>query len=216
MTNQKRILIATAVSAEKEAVMRGLKGNDRFNVIEVGVGPIEAAARTAIALSKDKYNDVISVGIAGGFIGQADIGDIVIANDIIAADLGAQSEDGFISIEKLGFGTSTIAVNKSIVNALKDTLGQSKLNVKIGPILTVSTVTGTSATADALSQQVKNATAEAMEGFGVAMAAKQFNIPTLEIRSISNLVGPRNKSEWKIKEALSNLEIMSSTLSEVL
>ncbi|GAE07797.1 menaquinone via futalosine step 2 [Paenibacillus sp. JCM 10914] len=55
-----------------------------------------------------------------------------------------------------------------------------------------------------------------MEGFGVATAAAAAAIPVLEIRSISNMVGPRDRGAWKIKEALQALEQASSLLPEVL
>jgi futalosine hydrolase len=54
-----------------------------------------------------------------------------------------------------------------------------------------------------------------MEGFGVAAAAKEFGLPVLEIRAVSNAVGPRDKSAWRIKEALQSLEAASKVLTEV-
>ncbi|MGC7879870.1 futalosine hydrolase, partial [Desulforudis sp. 1190] len=35
-----RILVMTAVSAEREAVLRGLRGDSRFDVLVAGVGPV--------------------------------------------------------------------------------------------------------------------------------------------------------------------------------
>lgn len=48
-----RVLIVTAVDAEKEAILRGLgdKVADMFDVIAAGVGPASAAAGTAAALA---------------------------------------------------------------------------------------------------------------------------------------------------------------------
>ncbi|MEB9897892.1 futalosine hydrolase, partial [Bacillus cereus] len=42
-----RILIVTSVPAERDAVLRGLDGDARFNVIVGGVGTAAAAASTA-------------------------------------------------------------------------------------------------------------------------------------------------------------------------
>ncbi|MOA67105.1 Futalosine hydrolase [compost metagenome] len=55
-----------------------------------------------------------------------------------------------------------------------------------------------------------------MEGFGVAAAAREYGLPVMEIRAISNRVGPRDLSSWKLKEALDALASASSVLSEVL
>ncbi|MDG4862637.1 futalosine hydrolase, partial [Streptomyces sp. T-3] len=49
------------------------------------------------------------------------------------------------------------------------------------------------------------ALAEAMEGFGVAEAAAVHGLPVLEIRAISNPVGPRDRAAWRIGDALAAL-----------
>lgn len=65
----RRVLIVTAVAAERDAVLRGLKGSDRFHVIAAGAGTAAAAAGTAAALAAGSYGCVISAGIGGGFQG---------------------------------------------------------------------------------------------------------------------------------------------------
>lgn len=72
-------------------------------------------------------------------------------------------------------------------------------------MLTVSTVTGTAARATALRERHPTALAEAMEGFGVAEAAGAHGVPVLEIRAVSNPVGPRDRAAWRIGDALTAL-----------
>ncbi|MNI97933.1 Futalosine hydrolase [compost metagenome] len=55
-----------------------------------------------------------------------------------------------------------------------------------------------------------------MEGFGVAVAARRLGLPVLEIRAISNAIGPRQRELWKIGDALQALELACSYLPEVL
>jgi futalosine hydrolase len=216
MINNEKILIVTAVAAEKEAILRGIGHNDKIDVLEVGVGPIEAAVRTTVALSKNKYDLVISAGIGGAFPTKATIGSIVVADHLEVADLGAETPNGFLSVDELGFGTATYNVNQSAVDEIYQFLHKSNQLVVKGTVITVSTVTGTKEKAQELTKRIENVTAEAMEGFGVATAAKQFDTPALELRSISNMVGPRNKEEWNIKGALQGLEMAFSHLKEVL
>ncbi|MNY61383.1 Futalosine hydrolase [compost metagenome] len=83
-------------------------------------------------------------------------------------------------------------------------------------MLTVATATGTAATAAALAARVPGAAAEAMEGFGIATAAQQRGVPVLEIRAISNAVGPRDRDAWRIGDALKALEAAGTVLAEVL
>jgi futalosine hydrolase len=55
-----------------------------------------------------------------------------------------------------------------------------------------------------------------MEGFGAAEAAAGQGTPFLEIRTVSNAVGPRDRSAWRIKEALAALRDAFGVLHTVL
>jgi futalosine hydrolase len=213
---QKRVLVMTAVSAERDAVLRGLQGDSRFDVSLAGVGPAAAAANTAAVLATAEYGLVVSAGIGGGFADRAEIGSLVVASEIIAADLGAQTPEGFRSLDELGFGSSRIQVDAGLVTRLTEALQAAGLPVTAGPVITVSTVTGTAAAASELAARVPGAAAEGMEGFGVATAAHLRGVPILEIRAISNPVGPRDRDAWRISEALTALEAASSLIMEVI
>lgn len=217
MYNNRRILIMTSVAAEKEAIERGLGTDPRFDVVLAGVGPISAGIQTTRALMAEDHALVVNMGIAGGFREKADVGTLVIADEIVSADLGAESPEGYITLDELGFGASTrIKADSELVELLYTALKSSEVPVQQGNILTLSTVTGTAETAEELLRREPNAAAEAMEGYGVAMAAQEFGKPVLEIRSISNPIGPRDRSAWRIKEALDTLERASKVISEVL
>ncbi|GGG06103.1 Futalosine hydrolase [Paenibacillus aceti] len=222
----KHILIMTAVEAEREAVLRGVakaeieqgqEGKAKFDVQLCGVGPISAAAEAAAYLAVNpQYDLVISAGIGGGFPGLADIGSIAIADSIIAADLGAETGDGFSSVDELGFGSSRIPVEPALPERLMNAITAAGWPACCGPILTLSTVTGSQTTADELSRRIPGAVAEAMEGYGAAFAAHRLGIPVMEIRAISNAVGPRDRESWRIGDALQALERASYFLAEVL
>ncbi|WP_458119937.1 futalosine hydrolase [Paenibacillus sp. Z6-24] len=218
-TSSTRILIMTAVEAEREAVLRGIgdAAGQRFDVQLAGVGPASAAARTALLLARDSYDLVISAGIGGGFEPHAAHGSIVLSSRIIAADLGSGTpEHGFISVDELGFGSSVIAADSSYNEHLTAAMRHAGLTVHTGPVLTVSTTTGSAETTASLLQRIPDAAAEGMEGYGVAEAARLLNVPVLEIRAISNKVGPRDRGSWRIPEALQSLSLASSLLPEVL
>ncbi|EIT86430.1 hypothetical protein A374_05691 [Fictibacillus macauensis ZFHKF-1] len=215
--NKQTVLIMTSVEAERQAVLAGIGMKEGFHVEIAGVGPVAASVATTKALHTNHYQFVINMGIAGGFVEKADIGSLVIADESIALDLGAEAEDGFLTLDELGFGASVVAKTEhSVAKALLARCQQAQLKSCIAPILTLSTVTGTEETAQRLQIRAPRAAAEAMEGYGVAMAAQTFNVPFLEIRAISNPVGPRDRSSWKIKEALQSLQEVSKYLVEVL
>lgn len=211
-----RVLVVTAVEAERDAVRRGLNDSRGFEVLAVGVGAANAAAFTAKALAAGDYRLVICAGIGGGFQGKAAVGTIVVADEIVAADLGAETPDGFLSLDELGFGSASIEVDKALAHQVTAAFVEAGLQACSGAVLTVSTVTGTAETADRLLARLPGAAAEAMEGYGAAAAAAGFGIPALEIRTISNAVGPRDRSAWRIKEALEQLEAVGAHLQEAL
>ncbi|UOE92091.1 futalosine hydrolase [Alkalihalobacillus sp. LMS39] len=214
MPNQ-TILLVTSVEAEKQAILNGLGHTNQISVEIVGVGPMQAAVHTARLLMNKNYDLVINVGIAGGFVNEVEIGDIVVGTSTVAAELGSETKDGFLTLEELGFGESMFSSNPHHRSIIKNALDDKQYATRLGPILTVSTTTGTKETSEKLKRRFPSAIAEAMEGFGVATAANVFNVPMLEIRSISNRVGPRNKEEWKIKEALHQLTTVSSVIKEL-
>ncbi|BBH65767.1 Futalosine hydrolase [Actinoplanes sp. OR16] len=205
--NPYKILVVTAVDAEAEAIRRGLHP-DLFDVGAAGVGPAAAAAATARLLATGDYRAVLSAGIAGGFPGRAPIGGTVIGVRSIAADLGAETPDGFLPVEELGFGNSVIECDPELVKALTASLPDAVT----GDVLTLSTVTGTRETADRLAARFPQAVAEAMEGYGVATAAAGAGLPFAELRTISNAVGPRDRSAWRMAEAFAALRAAAPTL----
>ncbi|MGJ9382833.1 futalosine hydrolase [Salipaludibacillus sp. CF4.18] len=213
-----KILIMTSVEAEQNAIREGLGlNNERFTLALAGVGPMSAAANTATMLANSDFSLVINMGIAGGFPESANIGDVVIALKMVAADLGAESENGFKPIEELGFGKSVYTVTPDLVDKVNAAIQiDSLISVHTKTILTLSTVTGTTKSLEELQQRFPEAGAEAMEGFGVATAAELKGVPCMEIRSISNLIGPRDREAWRIKDALESLKVVSSILKEVL
>lgn len=213
----RRILVVTAVEAERDMVLRGLGGSPAFDVAAVGVGPAAAAAGTARTLARQDaaYDLVVCAGIGGGFVGRAEVGELALASEIVAADLGAEAPDGFLSIDELGFGRSRISCETEWTKRFKDALAAAGVPVRYGPILTVSTATGTAETAERRSARIPGAVAEAMEGFGVAEAARAFGLPVVEMRAISNAVGPRDRASWRIGEALELLRRASTILAEV-
>jgi futalosine hydrolase len=219
----RRLLIVTAVEAEAAAVRAGLPQGPpdvasrgaffgdfaSVRVAPVGVGPAAAAAGTArlLALAEargEACTAVISAGIAGGFTGRAEVGATVLGIRTIAADLGAEAPTadlGFIPIEDLGFGTSVVAADSVLLTFLTSALPHAVP----GDILTLATVTGTATTADRLRARFPAAVAEAMEGYGVACAAQAAGLPFVELRAISNPVGPRDRAAWRLREAFSAL-----------
>jgi futalosine hydrolase len=199
------ILFVTSYQKEYDAVLKGISPYTNVHVTIGGVGPIQSAIQTVKALTQKEYDLVICMGIGGGFSHKTRMGDLVIADRIICGDLGAETERGFLPLDQMGFGSTQIECDFNTTDLLCKALQQSYFSVHLGPIITVSTATGTEESTAKLVTRMPHALCEAMEGFGVASAARSYNIPFVEIRAISNVVGLRDKSSWRIDEALSSL-----------
>ncbi|MFE7628122.1 hypothetical protein [Streptomyces sp. NPDC057509] len=139
-----RVLVVTAVAAEQDAVAgvfrdaatppvptplaartlhRVTTGGVGVDVLAAGVGPAAAAASTAVALTAAAhrgagYGLVVSAGIGGGFQPEAPLGSLVVASELVAADLGAETADDFVPVTELGFGTIAYRPDATLVAQL--------------------------------------------------------------------------------------------------
>ncbi|MBQ0895073.1 futalosine hydrolase [Micromonospora sp. U56] len=213
------LLVLTAVPAEAEAVRAGLT-DPTVTVRPVGVGPAVAGAATARLLTLAEaagrpYRAVVSAGIGGGFAGRVAVGATVLGTRSVAADLGAESPEGFIPVDELGMppellgGGPTVYADPELLAALRAALPEAV----VGAVLTVSTVTGTAASTRALADRHPDAVAEAMEGYGVAVAAAHAGLPFAELRTVSNPIGPRDRGSWRMREAFTALTAAARALN---
>jgi futalosine hydrolase len=214
--SDQRLLVIAAVELEADAVcaaftdvttveaspwpVRSCRGDGVVvDVLSAGMGPAAVAAVAAAYLGRG-YAAGLSIGIAGAFVGGGvAVPEIVVADRIIHADLGAQTDDGFIPFDTLGFGGTSDAGTPpaEAVAELARRGKEAGLPVHVGTILTMSTFTGTDGRAAELFER-HGAIAEAMEGAGVVTACGLFGVPALEIRTMSNLVGGRDPGAWDL------------------
>lgn len=196
-----RILIVCAVPEEAEAIEAGRSLRHELDVLVSGVGPTAAAAATARTIAENghmgrAYDVVVNVGICGAFKGRAKIGDVLIATDSVAAELGVALPWRFQPIDEIGYGTNRIGCNTVLTVAMEGVRGE---------ILTLASITGSDGLAANLAHRHPEAVGEAMEGFGVATAAQQAGLPFAEIRTVSNYVGDREVEHWDWGGALKSL-----------
>lgn len=227
-----RLLVVTAVPAERDAVLRDL-GGDVAGVPEaavvrtpagevtaavVGVGPVKAAVGTCGLLAAlGPFDLVVSAGVAGGLARRAGPAALVVATSARYTDLGSLTDEGFLDLQALGLdalGMDVCSVRACPDGApLLDRLRRSAdvgggvvgAGVVGGEVLTVTTMTGTDARAAELADAHPGAVAEAMEGWGVSEAALADGVRWAEVRAISNAVGRRDRGGWDLPGALDAL-----------
>jgi futalosine hydrolase len=197
------IVVATALEAAK------LPKLEHAITVVSGIGTVNAALATQAGILEHQPSMVLSVGIGGAYpSGGLQPGVAAVSNAIIYAGLGAMDGEHFLGLEQLRLvllernGTKTF--NTLPVSDVSRGFAEAA-GIAHGPFLTLETVTGSFESASRLERQVPGALVEGMEGAGVAHVAYKNNTPCLEVRGISNMVGPRERSTWKIPAAMQAL-----------
>jgi futalosine hydrolase len=179
------------------------KINENWEVLVTGVGMVSTVFHLTNALNLKKYSQLVNVGLSGAINRELYLGQVVnVASDEFAF-WGAEDNGTFLSVFDLHLQNENEPPfqNKKLVPTQSE-FKLDNLQKVIG--LTVQTVTGSEASLELL-QKTYTADSESMEGAAVFYVANQFKIPALQIRAISNYVEPRNRDNWKIKEALDAL-----------
>ncbi len=212
------ILIAAATVTEIEHLLDKVEVLNNFNntILEAnykslelkifvsGVGMSAMSYCMGKALN-DEYDIAINMGIAGSFLKMHELGHVVNVTNDIFSELGAEDGDKFLTLEDLNLkGTSEEHNNSTIKNSVINELPKVKG-------ITVNTVHGNESSIKKIVQRL-NPDVESMEGAAFMYACKKESLPFVQIRSISNYVDKRNKSNWNIPLALENL---SSTMIRV-
>lgn len=168
--NDVRILVVAATARE-------LAPARSWRTLECGVGPVEAAARTAAAIAADRPHAVLHVGIAGARRAAALApASLVIGSEARYSDLGVGPE----------WAPAVVVPEPHVVAAAHRALP----NAVLCPIGTSGRIGGT---ADTM--------VEAMEGFAVLRAAQLAGVPAIEVRAISNDIEDTDRARWHFAAA---------------
>jgi futalosine hydrolase len=177
-----------------------------------GIGPINAAFVLGKVLATcPQLRGVINLGIGGSFdLDLLPLGTCVVAREEIWPEFGIKHAE-CVHARALGFPlghTKSDAIwDRILIDPDEAALRTGLLLpscIRRASFLTVAGVTSTKERSLFL-QTMYHAGVENMEGFALALACATSDIPFLEIRTISNLVGPRDKATWQIKKAFASL-----------
>jgi futalosine hydrolase len=177
--------------------------NSQVDVLITGVGVPSTMYHLQKRIHQLDYDFIIQAGIAGSFNNDIELGKTVLIQRDCFADLGIEEKENYTPAFKTEFaGKDEFPFTDGwLVNANEVLF---KTDLKKVKALTVNKVSDS-----ALQKQqfisTFNADIESMEGAALHYVCLQEQIPFLQIRSISNHVGERDKTKWKIKEAIENL-----------
>jgi len=179
--------ILLVVATESEIIKE--KFND-CDVIVTGIGMVNTTFSLTKILSEKGYDLVINMGVAGSFSNEIRIGDVVEVIEDVLSEIGFENGNSFSEF-----------TNFRVENSLKV---DEKTNLKKAKGITVNTVHGNKKTIAEIVSRL-SPDVESMEGAACFMVCDQFEIPCIQIRAISNKVEKRNKKNWNLDLAISNL-----------
>ena len=191
------------VSATEFEIASYFKQKDTIDVLLTGVGMPIALYHLQKKITENRYNLVIQVGLAGAFTTKFELGETVFVKQDTFGDLGIEEKERFTPI----FETDLFNKNEFpfengwLVNKNK-ILQQSTLEVV--KAVTINKVTDKGNIKQQLIDSF-NPDIETMEGAALHYVCLHQNIPFIQLRAISNYVGERDKTKWKIDLAISNL-----------
>nr|WP_287411110.1 futalosine hydrolase [Pseudodesulfovibrio sp.] len=225
------IVVVTAIPNEMKAVFPDAPRMAQGEMVEhdfnghtlllavTGVGLVNTALILGALLERDDVDGVVNMGIAGAY----DLDEFPMLSTCYCwqetwPEYGLLDEEGSVDPKGIGFpqgqADGQIVWNRVKLNPVNDakvmelTLGDKWLRASS---VTVSSVTGTPERAGWLKVSC-NANVENMEGFGMAYGTKRADMPFLEVRTISNMVGSRDAEDWDLKGALRRLGEAAETL----
>lgn len=212
-----RLLVAAATAFELEPLAGFLKreftlikehhycrGNLEIYLCISGIGMMQTTFNLMDCIQDFNPHFCLQAGVAGAFNRSLALGTLVIVQEELMGDLGAEDNGKYRDMFELGLIQSGEKpfINKKLINTFQDF--PLKLNLPFVTSLTVNTVSGTAETIK-FREEHYDCDIENMEGAAFHYVCLKKQLPFLQIRSISNYVEPRDKSKWQMKEAIENL-----------
>ena len=214
-----RVVLTAATVGEWMPTFTHLDGlytgeSERLKVqfYQSGVGMLSSAvALTRLAL-ENKPDLVIQMGIAGCFNKRIPLGKVIVVKNEILGDVGVEEQGIWKDIFdlKLEKSSNHPFEKRSLPNPWLPKFNLLKL--KEVNSITVNEITTNKERINQLTKKYKP-TLESMEGAALHYVFREMNIPFIQIRAISNYIGERDKTNWKIKESI---DLLNQTVIQYL
>ena len=157
-------------------------------LLKSGIGKVNAAIATTIAIERFNVEKIIFTGVAGSGNPDYDISDIVISKDLIEHDFDTSDLDGDeLTVLVKGYDKNYYPADKSLIElaekSAKKVITDNK--IYIDTIATGDQFVGNNQKVKQIHNKFKAGAIE-MEGAAVAHAALMYKVPFVVIRSLSD------------------------------
>ncbi|RYV51401.1 5'-methylthioadenosine/S-adenosylhomocysteine nucleosidase [Pengzhenrongella frigida] len=167
-------------------------GQAHVLLVTSGIGLVNAAIATALAVTRSRPVRVISAGSAGGLHPTIQVGDIVAGSNYVYG--GADARMFGYSLGQVPGMPPHYAGDADLLADAQAPAGSKLLR---GPVISGDAfIDGTSV--DAVRARFPDALATDMESAAIAHTCHLFGVPFLAVRAISDLCGPEAGSEFHL------------------
>ncbi|MBW6501409.1 MAG: futalosine hydrolase [Bacteroidales bacterium] len=181
-------------------------GKCEISTLVTGVGSVSLAWAMKQWLGSNARPDLaINAGIAGSYARDIKAGDVVMPVYDCFADLGIETEEGYLTLAEAGLSDpDKYPFKGGWIHARNRYVEMAGSLLRPVRAITVNTASGTKESIDRLAGKY-NPDIETMEGAAFFYICAMEDLPFLAIRAVSNMVEPRNRDKWDIALALTNL-----------
>jgi futalosine hydrolase len=202
----KNILVVAATAKEIDPFIT-LTRTGQFTNVDIlisGIGLTASTYHLSKQLALKKYDLVIQAGVAGSF-------DLTISlGQVVAIKQDAIADQSVVELEKLKtlFDLDLVPQDQYpykkgwLINPNKEILKKIKLKIVKG--VSVNQIT-TSKQMIKFYRERFDPVTESMEGAALHYVCLMQDIPFVQIRSISNYIGERNRKNWNMMDSIVNL-----------
>lgn len=202
---EKNILVVAATSKELIPFLDYYRSGRLSNVdvLITGIGLTATTYHLLRQIQLKKPDLIIQAGVAGCFDNNISLGSVLAVKQDTIAD------ESVIELKKLKtiFDLKLVPQNKFpysngwLLNKNKEL---AKLKLKKVKGISVNQITSSKQMIQFYQEQF-NPTIESMEGAALHYVCMMEKISFIQIRSVSNYIGERNKKSWNMKESIVNL-----------
>lgn len=176
--------------------------NQRVTVLVTGLGLTATAYHLTKAVATKDFDCMIQAGLAGSLSEDFPLSEVVVVEKDCLADQGVVENNSFQS----GFDLNLIQNNQPWTDGWLQ--NPHTALVKQTGLVSVNSASVNEITTNARRiehYRETGAQIESMEGAALHYVALMENLPFLQLRSISNFVGERDKSKWALQQAIERL-----------
>lgn len=206
------ILALAATQIEMQPFLEELSGDgSSCRTLVTGVGPVETAVRLTRFFCEHEQKKlkniqaVVNFGIGGAYLqpggkNQPALLDICVAEKEVFGDLGICLEEEIACLDRSLTGGIEYPMDGGLLGKCRVLLDGLGMVCHTGVFITVATVSGTLRRGEMLRARWQGL-CENMEGAAIARVCREFSVPCLELRAVSNYVEDRNPANWRLHEA---------------